>query len=476
MSAPSHYLAFDLGASSGRALLGTLKDGKMRMDEVHRFDTPVVERDDHLYWDIELLWEELCAGLAKALEVAPDIKSLSVDSWAVDYVRLNRDGKPLGNPFAYRDERLDGVMESAWSTVPPSEIYGITGIQFLPFNSLYQVIADYRDEVLAREEVACRLCIADYFNFRFGGASLDEAAIDESMASTTQLMDVRSRAWSTDLMRRFDIDDGTWPRIVKPGTVLGTVAAHPGIRIVACCSHDTGSAVAATPASGEAHWAFVSCGTWSLFGVELDEPLVSEDSLAYGFTNEAGIDGTVRFLKNLTGFWILQECQRAWEEQDGSAIDIGALMDDAEAAEFGGKHIDMQDGRFLPRGHMPTTLAGYCNEKQIDLPATRAGVVRLIVESMADSYRRTLREVEHLTGKTIETIHLFGGGSRSSLLARLTADVCGVRVVTGPVEATALGNLLVQARALGDFDAGDNIRSVSVRSSDLQEYLPSQTG
>lgn len=479
----TQYLAFDLGASSGRAVLGTLSDGIMKMEEIHRFNTPMIDDKGHLFWDIERLWSDLVTGLENTIQASTNLRSVSVDSWAVDYVRLDVNGNALANPFAYRDKRLDGVMESAFDIVPRDEIYNITGIQFLPFNSLYQVIADKRAAAASESEnhiesqTACRLCIADYFNNRLIGGAIATATVDESMASTTQMMDVHSKQWSTDLMAKFGVNDGTWPRIVPPGTKVGDVVSNKDIAVVATCSHDTGAAVAATPASGEKPWAYVSCGTWSLFGVELKEPMVSAESLAAGFTNEAGVDGTIRFLKNLTGFWILQECTRVWAEEDGAEVNVGNLMDEAAVARFKRKagaprHIDMQDGRFLGRSNMPLTLRTYFDETGMTQPASRGEIVRLIVESMAESYRRTIAEVQHLTGETIETLHLFGGGSQSELLCQLTADACGIRVVAGPTEATALGNLLVQARAMGDLAPGDTIRDVAIRSSQLASYQP----
>lgn len=460
----THYLAFDLGASSSRAILGTLQDGIMRLAEVHRFVTPIVEDGEHLFWDLDVIWQELQAGLRQALDHVPALRSLSVDSWAVDYVPLDTSGNALRNPYCYRDPRTTGIMDEVLERMHEGWLYEITGIQFLPFNTLYQLLADQRDHPEMLRVAHQHLTMADYFNYRFSGS----AVIDASMASTTQMMDVRTNTWSSVLMEVFRLDPAQWPVIVEPGTLLGPVQQADGVMAVASCSHDTGSAVAATPASDDSGtWAFLSCGTWSLLGMEQAEPLVSQAAREAGFTNEVGIDGTIRFLKNLTGLWALQECAREWGEADWSTIEA-----EARAASPQDSFIDLADARFLARGDMESRLYTYLREHDQPIPQSRGALVRLLLESIAESYRRALDDLQRVTETRPDTIHLFGGGSQNSLLCQMTADACGIPVVAGPVEATALGNLLIQARTMGDLPEGDSIREVAVRSSTLRTFIP----
>ena len=319
MSSEAGYLAVDLGASSGRVVLGTLEGDVMRLEELHRFPTPLVERNRHLYWDIESMWAEIQSALAKSFDTGVSIRSISVDSWAVDYVPLDLHGNALRRPYSYRDPRTAGRMDTAIALAGGADaLYDRTGIQFLELNTLPQVIADIRDEPGLVWETATRLLIAEYFLYRLSGVKVAEA----TMASTTQLVDARTGEWALDLIEAIGDDERRWPRIVPPGTVLGPLLPElvpAGVErapsVLACCAHDTASAVAAVPATGERPWAFISSGTWSLVGVELDAPVLDTVAREHGFTNEAGLDGTVRFLKNRAGMWVLEECRREWEEQ-----------------------------------------------------------------------------------------------------------------------------------------------------------------
>jgi len=462
----SRYLAFDLGASNSRALLGTLKDGEMTLEEIHRFTTPIIEKGDRLFWDEATIWQELQYSLKKAYQEASDLRSLSVDSWGVDYVPLQRNGLPARNPYCYRDPRTTGIKEGAFEIMSAEEIYTLTGIQFLSFNTLYQLLADQKEDSQALMEVWQHLTIADYFNYRFCG----NVVIEVSMASTTQLMDVTSKQWSQTLMSSFGLKTKSWPAIVPSGTALGSVSGRESVEVIASCSHDTGSAVAATPVQGGQGWAYISCGTWSLIGVERTEPLLSASVREAGFTHEAGLDGTIRFLKNLTGLWVLQECVRDWRKK--GPVDWTDLVEEATRARSVTKPIQLDDSCFLARGGMESRVRNYCFEHGIPMPENRGDLVRLILESIAQSYCDTLLDLEELTGQEIETVHLFGGGSQNRLLCQLTADLSKKRVIAGPVEATALGNLLIQARTLGDLPQGKTIREVSAQSSQLQTYLP----
>lgn len=459
---PPAFLAFDLGASTGRAVVGTLDGGRMRTEVVHRFDTPMVEDAGHLYWDLDTFWTELTTGLDRARAAAPELRSLSVDSWAVDYVPLDADGAPVRRPYRYRDARTEGVMERAFEHMPADVIYAHTGIQFLPFNTLFQLLADREHGDPAAARARRYLPMADYFNHRFGG----RAVVEVSMASTTQLMDVETRRWAAPVFDAFGLDASRWPPIVPAGTRVGEVAGAPGVAVIASCSHDTGAAVAAAPATGGS-WAFVSSGTWSLLGVERTEPLLTPAAREAGFTHEAGLDGTIRFLKNLTGLWALQECQREWGGGDWDTLER-----EARAADPRTVVIDLEDPRFLPPGGMPARLRAWCQEGGLPVPGSRGQLVRVILESIADSYRRALADLERVTGETIGVLHIFGGGSQNRLLCQLAADACGLRVVAGPAEATALGNLLIQARTLGHLPDGVSVRDVAARSSTLETYEP----
>ena len=470
----TQYLAFDLGASSGRAMLGTLDGGRMRLEEVHRFETPLRERQEKLVWDLGALWRELRLGLALARERAPNLKSLSVDSWAVDYVPLGKGGRPLRDPYAYRDPRTQGRLAQATEVVPARELYRRTGIQMLEINSLYQLLADLDEEPDVVSETKQHLLIADYFLYRFSG----RAVAERTMASTTQLMDVQTGRWDAELMARFGLTSEQWPEIVAPGTRLGPLvsdvggAGEPPV-VIATCSHDTAAAVAAVPAKGE-RWAYLSCGTWSLLGVERAEPVLTDKALGANFTNEAGLDGTIRLLKNLTGLWVLEECMREWEE-DGAIVSYGDLMAEAEAAPSHRRYVDLGEKRFARRGGMRDKLRSYCHEHQIPVPRQRGALVRLILESLAESYRKTLRELEDVTGESVDVLHIVGGGSKNALLCRLTAERCGCRVLAGPAEATALGNLILQARTLGDLPDGLTLRDVVRRSRPAEVYEPGRT-
>lgn len=467
------YLAFDLGASSGRALLGRLEGGRVELEEVDRFRTPLLEAGGHLLWDLDALWRELQLGLERARERAPGLRSLSVDSWAVDYVPLDAAGVPLRHPYSYRDPRVQGRLEAALQKVPASELYSRTGIQLLEINTLFQLIADLHEEPERVGQTALRLLIADYWLYRFSG----RAAAERTMASTTQLVNIRSGTWDGELMRRLGIAAEGWPDIVPPGTVLGPLQAQGraerhGPMVIAACSHDTASAVAAVPADeGGASWAYLSSGTWSLMGVERHEPVLTDAAREANFTNEAGLDGTVRFLKNLTGLWVLQECERAWRSS-GERFTHETLIAEAEASPSSGRFVDLNDPRFAERGHMPAKLRTYCRARGLPEPQSRGALVRLILESLAESHRGALRQLEDVLGERIGVLHIVGGGARNALLCQWTADACGCRVLAGPAEATALGNLLVQARTMGDLPAGQTIRDVVRASCRLRTYEP----
>jgi rhamnulokinase len=467
------YLAIDLGASSGRAVVGRLDGPRMRMDEVHRFRTPLVEESGHLYWDIEALFAEVQTSLIHAASANPDLRSVSIDSWAVDYVPLDAEGHPVRRPYAYRDPRTKGRLEQVASRVGADALYATTGIQFLAFNTLPQVVADLADEPDLVARTAARVSIADFLLYRLSGKLFAE----RTMASTTQLYDVRSGDWARWLMRSIGDDPARWPRLVAPGTVIGAVEskwvpAHRSIpTVIATCSHDTAAAVAAVPATSHEPWAYISSGTWSLVGTELHRPLLTSEARQAGFTNEVGLDGTIRFLKNRTGTWILEECIREWAES-GERVGWELLMREASATRSLGFTIDCNAPAFGERGAMVHKIGGACAAIGASPPDSRGGLTRLVLESLAASYRDALAELSMLRGVEFAVVHVVGGGARNEVLNQLTADACGRRVVAGPAEATALGNLLLQARTLGHLPEGVSIREAARHSTDTVEYAP----
>ena len=473
MSSRAGYLAIDLGASSGRVVLGALEGDVMQLEEMHRFPTPLIERNRHLYWDVDAMWAEIQFALAKSFDTGVLLRSISVDSWAVDYVPLDLHGAALRRPYSYRDPRTAGRMATAIELAGgPEALYELTGIQFLELNTLPQVISDIRDEPGIVWETATRLLIAEYFLYRLSGVRVAEA----TMASTTQLVDARSGEWALDLIEAIGDDERRWPRIVPPGTVLGPLVPElvpSGVQeapsVLACCAHDTASAVAAVPATGERPWAFISSGTWSLIGMELEAPVLTDAAREHGFTNEAGLDRTVRFLKNRAGMWVLEECRREWEEQ-GTRYGHDAIFRAAAEAPPAGGTVDLNAAVFAGRGEMVRKLTDACTAAGFDAPATHGGMVRLILESLAASHAAALDELEAVTGTRVEDVHIVGGGARNALLDQLTADRTNRRVLAGPEEATVLGNLLVQARALGDLPPGVTVREAARRSSRITEY------
>src|SRR5216110_818485 len=385
----------------------------------------MIEEAGHLYWQVDALWADLRTALATALDMAPTLQSVSVDSWAVDYVPLGADGAPLRLPYAYRDPRTRGRLAEVFRRIAADRLYAVTGIQFLDFNTLPQIVSDLIDEpdVVARTET--RLLIADYFLYRLSGRPVAE----RTMASTTQLFDVRAGLWSREVIRAAGDDPARWQTIVNSGTVLGPVlpdvlpAALRGTGrrplVVASCSHDTAAAVAAVPASGDEPWAYISSGTWSLVGAELRAPVLTTAAREAGFTNEAGLDGTIRFLKNRTGMWVIEECLREWSA-NAECPSYDALLADATAAPSTGGTLDLNAAEFGERGRMLERLAGACHVHGLPVPSNRGALVRLVLESLAACYARTLDELASLIAQRPEIVHVVGGGARNDLLNQLT--------------------------------------------------------
>ncbi|MEP6999213.1 MAG: rhamnulokinase family protein [bacterium] len=471
------HLAIDLGASSGRAVIGTLDGTVMRMEEISRFRTPLLERDGHLFWDVDAMWADIQTALATAFSHGRPLRSISVDSWAVDYVPLNAEGKRLRLPYSYRDPRTVGRLETAIRLAGGADaLYDRTGIQFLPFNTLPQIVADIEDEPEVVRKTQVRLLIAEYFLFLLSGTKVAEA----TMASTTQLVDARTGEWSANLLAAIGDDEHRWPPIVPCGTVLGPLlpelvprGVHEPPVVIATCAHDTAAAVAVVPATGHHAWAFISSGTWSLVGAELAEPVLTREAREASFTNEAGIDGTVRFLTNRAGMWVLEECRREWEGQ-GTTYSHDVLLNAAVAAPSMGGTIDLNAPSFVARGEMGARIASACRDAGVRAPASHGETARLILESLAASHAEALDQLDSVSGLHIDDVHIVGGGALNDFLNQLTADRSGRRILAGPAEATVLGNLLVQARTLGCLPNGLSVRDVARGSTAIREFCCSE--
>jgi rhamnulokinase len=473
MSATKNLLAFDLGAESGRGVLGRFDGEHLRLEVVHRFPNGPVRTLDSLHWDVLHLYAEMLNTLRRCHAEHGDIDSLGVDTWGVDFALLGCGGTLLGNPRHYRDPHTEGIMEAAFARVPRPEVFRQTGLQFMRFNTLFQLLALQRDRSPLLDVAENLLFMPDLFHFYFTGIKVNEF----TDASTSQLIDPHTRRWAYGLFQAFGLPTALAGSLVPPGTVLGplrpAVATHTGLRpvpVIAPASHDTAAAVAAVPAEGES-WAYLSSGTWSLMGVELPAPLINEQALHYNFTNEGGVGGTVRFLKNIMGLWLVQECRRAWE-REGHSYSYDHLTRLAEDAPGCVSLVNPDAATFILPPHMPDALADFCRRTGQPIPDRPGPVLRCALDSLALRYRWVLERLEELTGRRLEVIHIVGGGSQNMLLCQLTADACNRRVLGGPVEATAIGNVLVQAIGLGLLGSLAEARAVVRQSFEVRPYTP----
>lgn len=472
---PLHFVACDLGAESGRVMLGRLDASQLSLEEIHRFPNIPLRMGNSLRWDAPGIFRELKAGLAKIASSGIRPAGISVDSWGVDIVWIGAGQPMLGLPFVYRDDRNDKAFADALQKVPREEIFRHTGIQFMPFNTIFQLYADHRTSPKMLSIADVFLPVADYLNFLFSGAM----AAEESLASTTQIYNPNRRAWSSELIERFGFLPSVFPRIVPSGTVLGNLCGSvceetglgEGTKVIASCSHDTASAVAAVPAAPGEDWAYLSSGTWSLIGVELDAPLISPAVLEQNFTNEGGFGGSTRFLKNMSGLWILQECRRSWEKSGGLA-EYGDIARAAESSASLRSLIDPSDARFVKPGNMPAKIQAYCRETNQPVPETEGEVARCILESLALSYRIAIDTLESLTGRILTKLHIVGGGTKNRLLNQLSANATGRTVFAGPAEATAVGNILIQAISIGAVRDLNHLREIVRNSFDIREFTP----
>jgi rhamnulokinase len=471
---PVTVAAVDLGASSGRVMVGRFGPDTLDLAEVERFDNVPVRAGGTLQWDILRIYRGVLDGLRAAGREAGQIASVGVDSWGVDFGLLDADGRLLANPVHYRDGRTDGIVDKVTAEVPAAEIYRITGVQFLPFNTIYQLAAAAGSAQLATASTL--LQIPDLIAYWLTGA----IGAELTNASTTQLLDARSGRWATHLMRRLGIRSSLFPALRRPGDPIGELlpdvseatALSGPVRVTAVGSHDTASAIIGVPARGE-RFAYVSCGTWSLVGVELDHPVLTEQSRTANFSNEVGVDGTVRYLRNVMGLWLLQESLRSWRAA-GLPADLDTLLRQATRVPAFTAVIDPDNPVFLPPGDMPARIADACRSLGQPAPQSQAETVRCILESLALAYRAAVADAQRLSGRDVDIIHIVGGGARNEMLCQFTADACGLPVEAGPVEAGALGNVLVQGRALAatgsDLAA---LRSLLRATQQIRRYEPS---
>lgn len=470
MTSGGAVAAVDLGATSGRVMIGRVSDGMLQLEAVSRFPNGPVAGPDGLHWDFSALYRHILDGLRDAVAREPGLASVGIDSWAVDY-GLVSGGELVAEPFHYRDDRTVRGVEAVHDRVPFAELYRRNGLQFLPFNTLYQYVTE-----TGLDEADVALLIPDLVAFLLTGAIVAE----HTNASTTGLVDVRTGQWDLQLAERLGIPASVLPPLVEPGERLGALAAPArdrvgaALEVVAVGSHDTASAIVAVPLSSP-NAAYISCGTWGLVGVELDEPVVTDAAREANFTNEGGVDGRVRFLHNVTGLWLLSESVRSWEAEDGAAIDLPQLLEAAAGVPGDVPLFDANDPRLAAPGDMPARIAAVLAEAGAEVPATRAAFARTIVESIAAAFARAVHTAGRLTDREIDVIHIVGGGALNRLLCQATADRSGLPVLAGPVEATALGNVLVQARAHGWFgpDASlETLRAAVVAAFPPERFEP----
>jgi rhamnulokinase len=472
-----NILAFDIGASGGRAILGRFDGEHLALHEVHRFPNRPLASADGPHWDVEALFDEVKCGIGLCTQRFGKPDSIGIDTWGIDFVLLDECGKLLDQPCHYRHPRTEGILERVFQSVSRHEIYEMTGIQFLPFNTLYQLFAMSLAQSLQLQRAETFLMIPDYLNYRLTGRAVSEY----TDATTTQFYDVTHGEWARSLLERLDVPTHFLPEVIQPGTVLGpllpSVAAETGVKdalVVAPACHDTGSAVAAVPA-GDDDFAYISSGTWSCVGVETRETIISDASLEANLTNEGGVEGRVRLLRNVAGLWPLQECRRIWAER-GQSYSYNELVSMAEAAPPFVSLLDPDSPAFLNPPDMPEAIRDECHRHQQPEPGEPGPMVRCILEGLALKYHWVLERIETVRAKPVNTIHIIGGGCQNSLLCRFTADATGRPVVAGPVEGTATGNILVQAIALGHLASLEEARELVRRSFDLQTYEPGERG
>ena len=473
MPATSNYVAFDLGASSGRAVLGQFDGTRINLEEIHRFENNGIPVGNNYYWDILSLYEEMRTGLRKATQSAQTLNGLGFDTWGVDYGLLDAQDELLGNPRCYRDARTQGMFEETFKRVSREEVFEQTGIQFMELNTLYQLVAMRLQNAPQLEMAKTFLTMPDLFNFWFTG----NKACEFSNATTTQFYDPRKKNWAYDLLNTLDIPTEMLPEIIPPGTLLGPtqkalnddLGISP-IDVIAPACHDTGSAVAAVPMVN-ADDVYISCGTWALMGAEIPQPAINAKALEHNFTNEGGVCNTFRFLKNITGLWLVQECRRIWNLA-GKNYDWTQLTNLAQDAPALQSWIDPDHANFGTPGDMPKRIQEACAKSNQPVPQSDGEIIRTALESLALKCRFTLAQLENALGKTMGNIHIVGGGIQNTLLCQFIANATGRPVLAGPIEATAMGNLLMQAMAKGQIASLSELREIVRNSTTITTYEP----
>ena len=469
------FLAFDFGASSGRAMLAKFDGNKIELEEKHRFSNDPVNINGSLYWDVLRLFYEIRQGILNCVHTGDgDIDSIGIDTWGVDYGLLDKNDKLLSNPYHYRDTRTDGMYEKAFGIVPKEEIFKETGIAFNWFNTLYQLLSSKLSDDVSLKEAKTMLFMPDLFNFFLTGKKRTEYTV----ASTSQMFDSQKYDWAREMLDKFGINPDLLPEMVYPGEIIGTVkpelAEELGIKevpVVAVASHDTGSAVASVPVTDNKDFVYISSGTWSLMGVELDKPNVSDEALKYNFTNEGGVNKSIRFLKNIMGLWLIQESRRQWQ-REGTLLSFDELEREAREATPFRSLIDPDYSAFETPGNMPERIRKYCEMTNQPVPETTGAVIRTIAESLAFKYRQVVEGMEEVTGKKYSVINIVGGGIKDKMICQFTANATNRVVNAGPVEATSIGNVIVQGIALGAIKDLNEGRKAVQNSFDIAEYTP----
>jgi rhamnulokinase len=466
---PQNYLALDLGAESGRAIVGTIENRKLSITETYRFVNSPIRTPDGLYWDVLHLWSEIKSGISvSALKFDRILDGIGLDAWGVDFALLDKHGSLLSNPFHYRDARTNGMLDEAFRRMPRALIFANTGIQFMQINTLYQLLAMSIQKSPLFDVAKTFVTIPDLFNYWLSGQITNEF----TNATTTQCLDPMKRDWAKPVLDALNIPSHLFGPITDSGSLIGTLLPNiaeetgaSGVQIVVPACHDTGSAVVAVPSQNQ-DFAWLSSGTWSIMGAEVRQPSLDEKALQYNFTNEGGVFGTWRLSKNITGLWLVQECRREWN------LSYDALTQLAAEAKPFLAVIDPDSDVFLHPGDIPEKIRAYCADSNQPVPQTQGEIVRVALESLAIKYRFVLERLEELIGKRLEPLHIIGGGTRNRLLNQFTADAIGRTVVTGPVEATAIGNILMQAITLGQLDSLGEARLLVRRSFEIEEYYP----
>lgn len=471
---PAKFLAFDFGAENGRAILGTLDKKTLKLEEIHRFSNRQILESGHIHWDIQYLINELKRGLtASAQRGHRELQGVGIDTWGVDFGLIGKNNQILENPFAYRDSRTEGMMERAFQMMSKEEMYSLSGIQFMPFNSVFQLLSLVETKSPVLRDCETLLFMPDIFNFLLTGQKYSEYTI----TSTSQLLNAEKKEWEPEVFRRLGLPLTIMAPIIQPGTVVGRlledIVSETGVLatdVIAPACHDTASAVAAVPAQSE-NWAYLSSGTWSLLGVEVQKPIINKDSFQSNFTNEGGISGTIRFLRNTMGLWLLQRCLKDWRKE-GESVSYEELDELTSEAEAFKRIIDPDDLLFLNPPHMPEAISEFCRKTDQPLPKKKPEFIRCIFESLAMKYCFLLDKIETIRKEPVDVLHVVGGGTQNEVLNQFSANATGLPVLAGPVEATAAGNIIIQAMAKKEIEDVDEGRETIARSFSLKHYEP----